>query len=79
MIYEQVPLPVPCYDFVPLTESALGPSKLGTSGIPSLLDVTDWNTLGLVSVPTERTDFQYSASPIYAFEISIVEFYLNHP
>ena len=40
MIYRQVPLPVPCYDFVPLTEPALGPEKSGTSGIPSSLDVT---------------------------------------
>ena len=25
MIHEQVPLPVPCYDLAPLTESSLGP------------------------------------------------------
>ena len=40
MIHAQVPLRVPCYDFVPLTEPALGPEKSGTSGIPSSLDVT---------------------------------------
>ncbi len=40
MIYRQVLLPVPCYDFVPLTEPALGPANAGTSGIPSSLDVT---------------------------------------
>ena len=40
MIYRQVLLPVPCYDFVPLTESALGPAKAEISGIPSSLDVT---------------------------------------
>ena len=25
MIHEQLPLPVPCYDLAPLTESSLGP------------------------------------------------------
>ena len=38
MIYQQVPLPVPCYNFVPLT----GPTVVllrSTSGIPSSLDV----------------------------------------
>ena len=39
MIHEQLPLPVPCYDFVPLAEPTLGPQS-GTSGIPNSLDVT---------------------------------------
>ena len=39
MIHEQVPLPVPCYDFVPLTEPALVPQS-EILGIPSSLDVT---------------------------------------
>ena len=25
MVHEQIPLPVPCYDFAPLTEPTLGP------------------------------------------------------
>ena len=50
MIHEQVPLPVPCYDFAPLTEPSLGPPPLtptvvgckggGTSAVPSSLGVT---------------------------------------
>ncbi len=41
VIHRQVPLPVPCYDLLPLTESALGPLKIaGTSGIPSSLELT---------------------------------------
>ena len=40
MIHGQLPLPVPCYDFVPLTEPSLGPDNSGTSAVPSSLDVT---------------------------------------
>ena len=40
MIHEQLPLPVPCYDFAPLTESSLGPANAGLSAVPSLLGVT---------------------------------------
>ena len=40
MIHEQIPLPVPCYDFAPLTEPSLGPDKSGTSAVPSSLGVT---------------------------------------
>ena len=40
MIHGQLPLPVPCYDLALLTESALGPAKTGTSGIPSSTGLT---------------------------------------
>ena len=40
MIHGQLPLPVPCYDFVPLTEPSLNPPNGGPSAIPSLLNVT---------------------------------------
>ena len=40
MFHEQVPLPVPCYDFVPVTELTLGPAYAEISGAPSFLDVT---------------------------------------
>ncbi len=40
MIHEQVPLPVPCYDFVHLTEPTLVPLLNGPLGIFSSLDVT---------------------------------------
>jgi hypothetical protein len=39
MIHGQLPLPVPCYDLVPLTEPTVVPIK-GASGIPSSLDLT---------------------------------------
>ena len=39
MIHEQVPLPVPCYDLAPLTESSLGLLR-GSSAIPSSLGLT---------------------------------------
>ena len=40
LFHEQLPLPVPCYDLVPVTELALGPPKEGTSGAPGSLDLT---------------------------------------
>jgi hypothetical protein len=40
MIHEQLPLPVPCYDFVPVTELTLGHAYAQTSGAPGSLDVT---------------------------------------
>ena len=39
MIHGLVPQPVPCYDFVLITESTLGPYA-GTLSIPSFSDVT---------------------------------------
>ena len=39
MIHEQLPLPVPCYDFCPLTEPALV-LQSSASGIPGSLAVT---------------------------------------
>ncbi len=40
LFHEQLPLPVPCYDLVPVTELTLGPAYAETSGIPSSLDLT---------------------------------------
>ena len=40
LFHEQLPLPVPCYDLVPVTELALGPPNGGTSGTPGSLDLT---------------------------------------
>ena len=40
VIHPQLPLRIPCYDFVPITEFTLGPSKVGTSGTPNFHDVT---------------------------------------
>ena len=40
MFHEQLPLPVPCYDLVPVTELTLGPTYVETSGIPGSLDLT---------------------------------------
>ena len=40
MIHAQVPLRVPCYDFVPVTELSLDPAKAGALATPSFLDVT---------------------------------------
>ena len=39
MIYPQLPLRMPCYDFVPIADPALVPSS-GPSGIANSLDVT---------------------------------------
>ena len=49
MIHGQLPLPVPCYDFAPLTESSLGPQR-GTSAVPSSLGVTggEYKTQGRI-------------------------------
>ena len=40
LIHEQLPLPVPCYDLVPVTELTLGPAYAETSGTPGSLDLT---------------------------------------
>jgi len=40
LIHEQLPLPVPCYDLVPVTELTLGPASADTSGTPGSLDLT---------------------------------------
>ncbi len=40
MFHEQLPLPVPCYDLVLVTEFAVVPANAGPSGTPSSLDLT---------------------------------------
>ena len=40
LIHPQVPLGMPCYDFVLITSPTLGPVQAGTSGIASSSDVT---------------------------------------
>ncbi len=40
LFHEQLPLPVPCYDLVPVTELTLGPANAEISGIPGSLDLT---------------------------------------
>ena len=40
LIHEQLPLPVPCYDLVPVTELTLGLSYEKISGTPGSLDLT---------------------------------------
>ena len=40
IFHEQLPLPVPCYDLVPVTELTLGPAYADTSGTPGSLDLT---------------------------------------
>ena len=40
LFHEQLPLPVPCYDLVPVTEFTLGPPWGETLGTPGSLDLT---------------------------------------
>jgi hypothetical protein len=40
LIHDQLPLAVPCYDLVPVTELTLGPPYGETSGTPGSLDLT---------------------------------------
>ena len=40
LFHEQLPLPVPCYDLVPVTELTLSPAYAEISGIPGSLDLT---------------------------------------
>ena len=66
MIHEQLPLPVPCYDFTLITDLTLGPTKIGTSGTASSLGVTggEYKTqehihrtmadMRLLAIPTSR-------------------------
>ena len=37
LIHEQLPLPVPCYDLVPVTELTLGPRKVRRRALPAPL------------------------------------------
>ena len=40
LFHDQLPLAVPCYDLVPVTEFTLGPAYAETSGTPGSLDLT---------------------------------------
>jgi hypothetical protein len=40
LFHDQLPLAVPCYDLVPVTEFTLGPPCGETSGTPGSLDLT---------------------------------------
>jgi len=40
LVYDQVPLAVPCYDLLPLTEPSLIPPCGGAWAIPSSLELT---------------------------------------
>ena len=40
LFHDQLPLAVPCYDLVPVTELTLGPTYADTSGTPGSLDLT---------------------------------------
>lgn len=40
VIHRQVPLPVPCYDFILVTDLSLGPANAGTSTIAGFPNVT---------------------------------------
>lgn len=47
LFHDQLPLAVPCYDLVPVTELTLGPTYVEISGTPGSLDLTGecdfWN------------------------------------
>ena len=40
IFHEQLPLPVPCYDLLPVIELTVGLAKARTSGIPNSLELT---------------------------------------
>ena len=40
IFHDQLPLAVPCYDLVPVTEFTLGHADAQTSGTPGSLDLT---------------------------------------
>ncbi len=40
VIHPQLPLRMPCYDFVPVTGLTLSPANAGSSGTTGSLDVT---------------------------------------
>ena len=40
LLHEQLPLPVPCYDLLPVTELTVGPPYGEISGIPGSLELT---------------------------------------
>ncbi len=40
LLHEQLPLPVPCYDLLPVIELTFGPANARTSGTPNSLELT---------------------------------------
>ena len=69
MIQPQVPLRLPCYDFIPVTSLALGPCLLavsvGTSGETNFHDVT-----GGVYKTRERIHGAVADAPLLAIPTS---------
>ena len=79
MIQPQVPLRLPCYDFIPITTPALGPSLLAvesdTSGGSGFHDVT-----GGVYKARERIHGGVADSPLLAIPTScsrVADYNLN--
>lgn len=66
MIHDQVPLAVPCYDFILVTDFSLGPTEAGTSATTGFPNVTggEYKVQGhihrdiadsrLLAIPTSR-------------------------
>ena len=40
LIHEQLPLPVPCYDLLPVTDLTVGPTNVEISGTTGSLELT---------------------------------------
>jgi len=79
VIQRQVPLPLPCYNFFPITNPALGPCLLsvntGTSGRIGFHEV-----MGGVYKARERIHGAVADAPLLAIPASrsrIADFYLN--
>ena len=53
LFHDQLPLAVPCYDLVPVTELTLGPPYGETSGTPGSLDLTGGDPIKVAPVRIE--------------------------
>ena len=65
MIQPQVPLRLPCYDFIPVTGHTFGPAGAGTSGAAGSHDVT-----GGVYKARERIQGAVADAPLLAIPAS---------
>ena len=52
LFHDQLPLAVPCYDLVPVTELTLSPTYVEISGTPGSLDLTGECDFGTFRVST---------------------------
>ena len=75
LIHEQLPLPVPCYDLLPVTELTVDPAKAGASGISGSLELTGGEYKTRERIHRSLADLRLLAIP--ASRSRVADFYPN--